>query len=298
MVAQGFVGLDIGLPLDQIANAWSEPPIATIGLGTGTMASYGRPYQHIVFYEIDDEIRKFSEPFDMQIEDIPTSPKGWQRYWMSDPDDKIQRPYFNYLHDAALRGAKVEVIMGDARTSLEREDDPRRISYPLDRKYFPLRKNYYKAIEVDAFSSDAIPIHLITKEAIQLYIDHITDDGVVMVHTSNRHVDLAQPVVNIAVALGLDYRVGNDVAYPARRKGLDQYALGHTNSEYVMLAKKPGILKDLYLLPGENIRSENSQVWSADVQPVRRSLVGWYKPPPPNHRIWDDDYSNILQIYR
>src|SRR5205823_9533142 len=45
-----------------LASAWSEPPIATVGLGTGTMASYGRPYQHVHFYEIDNQIRRLSLP--------------------------------------------------------------------------------------------------------------------------------------------------------------------------------------------------------------------------------------------
>ena len=63
MVGLGMTDLDSGMPFNAIVNAWTEPPVATIGLGTGTMASYGRPYQHITFYEIDDQIRIFSEPF-------------------------------------------------------------------------------------------------------------------------------------------------------------------------------------------------------------------------------------------
>ena len=49
-------------PVDAVAAAWSEPPFATIGLGTGTMASYGRPFQHVHYYEIDRQIRRLSLP--------------------------------------------------------------------------------------------------------------------------------------------------------------------------------------------------------------------------------------------
>src|SRR5438067_11990181 len=62
---------------------------------------------------------------------------------------------------------------------------------------YPKRESYYRAMEVDAFSSDAIPVHLITQEAIEMYMDKLTPNGVLMVHTSNRHVNLVQPVLKI-----------------------------------------------------------------------------------------------------
>ena len=78
------------LPLAELVEAWSEPPYATIGLGTGTMASYSRPFQHCHFYEIDEQIRKLSLP-------------------------KNGQPHFTYLQQALDRGAAVQVLMGDAR---------------------------------------------------------------------------------------------------------------------------------------------------------------------------------------
>ena len=62
VIGSSAPGLGVNMPLATLASAWSEPPYATIGLGTGTMASYSRPYQHLTFYEIDEHIRNFSLP--------------------------------------------------------------------------------------------------------------------------------------------------------------------------------------------------------------------------------------------
>src|SRR5262249_6562645 len=79
------------LPIGQLVGAWSEPPYAVIGLGTGTMASYARPFQHMHFYEIDDRVRRYSQP-----------PPG-------------RTLFFCYANDAVERGAELHVLMGDAR---------------------------------------------------------------------------------------------------------------------------------------------------------------------------------------
>ncbi len=223
------------LPLGTLVETWSEPPFATIGLGTGTMVSYARPYQHMTYYEIDDVIRGFSVPEKSDspnCEPIDETAGGPYRYGTR----------FTYLQNAIFRGVNLEVIMGDARLSLEpkREmnnidnsyqfeanfskfGDPKDRAFDKDRYYMgvpfanvpawredrgekikarsPDRYNYYKAIVVDAFSSDAIPVHLITKQAIEIYMSKLTQDGVLLVHTSNRHMDLVRPVARIALAL-------------------------------------------------------------------------------------------------
>src|SRR5439155_15611396 len=132
-----------------IVDAWSDPPYACVGLGTGTMASYCHPFQHLTFYEIDNKIRSFSE-------------KEWE--W----PDGSQAPYFNYVHDARKRGARIEIIMGDARYSLAKEQPQAGIPTPQ-------RDHYYRVIELDAFSSDAIPVHLITREAIEMYFTKLME---------------------------------------------------------------------------------------------------------------------------
>ena len=129
-----------------VADRQKNGPIrmGVIGLGTGTMAAFGKPGDYIRFYEIN--------PL------VPQIAKG-QFYFV--PDSK----------------AKVEIAMGDARLSLERE-----------------QPENYDIIVVDAFSSDAIPVHLLTKEAMALYFRHLRPDGILCVHISNRYLDL-QPVL-------------------------------------------------------------------------------------------------------
>jgi len=292
MVGLGAADLFGVLPGATLANSWSEPPIATIGLGTGTMSSYGRPYQHMVFYEIDDQIRNFSEPF--QVEDTINKADTD----MTASDEKLRKPWFTYLRDSRLRGAQTEVIMGDARLSLEREKERADLTVR-----YPLRENYYKVMVIDAFSSDAIPVHLITKEGIKTYLEHLTDDGVICVHTSNRHVNLIKPVVDIANELGLDYLVGKD---------FNANYIGHTSSEYVMLARKSvkrmevddkgqekevtySVLGDLYKIPGESARTTRSGKVNG---PIRGSMVRWYHPAGYGMRVWTDDYTNMVSIIR
>jgi hypothetical protein len=220
------------LPLAAIVEPWSEPPYATIGLGTGTMASYSRPFQYMTYYEIDDVIRNFSVPD--PTEDVMSKPGV-------EPNDfDMVGPYrygtrFTYLQNAIWRGVNLEVVMGDARLSLSKQREPENIdnSYLFaadfkkgfkdskDQRYYmgapfdnvpryrdekflarsPNREKFYQAIVVDAFSSDAIPLHLITQQAIELYLSKIRDDGVLLVHTSNRHMDLVRPVARIVMEL-------------------------------------------------------------------------------------------------
>src|SRR5205807_10286368 len=102
---------------------------------------------------------------------------------------------FTYVADAKRRGAELDFKMGDARLKLK--DD-------VDRKYALLL--------VDAFSSDAIPVHLLTKEAVELYFDRMSEDGLLALHISNRWVRLEPVVAAIARDLGVAARVWHDDA--------------------------------------------------------------------------------------
>jgi len=244
-------------PLGQLVAAWSEPAYATIGLGTGTMASYGRPFQHVTFYDIDSHIVNFSLPFNRS------------------------KPLFNYLQDAQDRGTRIEVIMGDARLAM-REELLSRSQYGNGAQSFPKREKYYHMLVVDAFSSDAIPVHLITEEAIKMYFEKLTDHGVLCVHTSNRHVELIKPVSDIAVALGKKFRVGEDVG----AKGETGDLRGLFGSEWIMLANHE---EDL---PKATAEGSRRRLGEATVGPT------WYTPEPPGNRLWTDDYSNLLGVFR
>jgi hypothetical protein len=228
-----------GLPLEQLVDCWSEPPYATIGLGTGTMASYGRPFQHVHYYEIDDHVRAMSLP----------------------PDGS--EPLFSYIQDAQKRGSEVRILMGDARLKM---------STPYEEGGGP--DGFYHAIIVDAFSSDAIPTHLITQQAIKMYMQKLAPGGILCVHTSNRHVDLVPVVADVAHSLGLACKLGH---WPPQGKhGVEDTAvhgMGYYSSEWVMVARTADDLKRL-----------DSSTW----HPARRGN----RPP------WTDDYSNLLSVFR
>jgi hypothetical protein len=122
--------------------------IGLVGLGTGSLAVYGRSGDYLRIYEINPAV------------------------------EELARSQFKYLSYAQ---AKTDIVMGDARLMMERE----------------LAENQPQAFDLlalDAFSSDAIPVHLLTKEAFEIYLKHLTPNGVLAIHISNRYLDL-QPVV-------------------------------------------------------------------------------------------------------
>lgn len=122
--------------------------LGLVGLGTGTLAVYGRAGDHLTIYEINSAV------------------------------ETLARTYFTHIEKTP---AKVDVVMGDARLTMERE---------LAGGASP----QYDLLALDAFSSDAIPVHLLTKEAFEIYLKQMKPGGVLAVHISNRYLDL-RPVV-------------------------------------------------------------------------------------------------------
>jgi len=133
-----------------------KKPIAVgvIGLGAGVVASWMRPGDRLVFYEISPRVID------------------------------IARREFTFLADTS---ASTEVILGDGRLSLERE---------------PPRG--YDVLGIDAFSGDSIPMHLVTREAMAIYVKHIKPDGVIVFQATNRFIDLLPVVKRLAAELGLE----------------------------------------------------------------------------------------------
>jgi SAM-dependent methyltransferase len=156
----------------------------------------------------------------------------------------IAQTQFTYLSDTP---AHVDVALGDARITMSREDPQR-----------------FDILVVDAFSGDAIPVHLLTREAFALYWRHLKPDGVLAVHVSNRYLELP-PVVQIA----------------AQRSGKSAWLVDNDDRDlsqiygatYVLVTNREGFAKEP-LLQGK----------------LRRILV------PPHLREWTDDYSNLWDI--
>ncbi len=108
------------------------------------------------------------------------------RFYEINPDVvRLARTHFTYLADAEKRGTTVDMIVGDARLMLEREPD-----------------QMFDVLLLDAFSSDAIPMHLLTREAFQIYHRHMKPDGIIAVHVTNTYLTLAPVVEKQAAAMG------------------------------------------------------------------------------------------------
>lgn len=191
--------------------------IGLVGLGVGTLAAYGSPRDYLRFYEINPDVLR------------------------------VAHTYFSYLRDCP---SQVDVVLGDARLSLEREPPQR-----------------FDILALDAFSGDAIPAHLLTREAFDVYRRHLSPGGVLAVHITNRHVDL-HPVLR-----GLAEHDGYEMLCIDTRNRLDAAA---TASTWVLLSHNRQFLATKALRRAAN-----------------PSLRQFAQVP-----LWTDDYSNLFQILR
>jgi len=135
--------------------------VGVIGLGVGTLAAYAQPGDYFRFYEINPDVIRIAQ------------------------DER----YFTYLMNCP---AKVDIIPGDARLSMERE---------LTAK----ASQNFNLLVLDAFSGDAPPVHLLTKQAFQIYQQEIQPEGIVAVNVTNTYIDLQPVVATIARDIGMKY---------------------------------------------------------------------------------------------
>jgi hypothetical protein len=149
-------GSGYGRVFDSLRQIHPRKPlrVGVIGLGAGVIASWMKPGDALVFYEISPRVVD------------------------------IARREFTFLHDTS---AKTELVLGDGRLSLERE---------------PPRG--YDVMGIDAFSGDSIPMHLVTREAMALYVKHLKPDGVIVFQATNRFIDLLPVVKRLAAELGFE----------------------------------------------------------------------------------------------
>ena len=206
--------------------------MAVIGLGTGSMACYGLKGQTLDFFDIDPVVVGIT--FDT---------------------DK----YFSFIEDAEDRGVDVSLILGDARLTFEpKRRDQARLkplrnrdgTPPAARTYRkPLTpKDKYGLIVVDAFSSDAIPVHLITREALEIYRERLLPDGVLCMHISNRYLALQPVLANIVGELGMaGYHMSDN----------DNSAVGKNTAHWVAIANDKKHLEKL--LHPERWKNDNDQ---------------------------------------
>ena len=154
--------------------------------------------------------------------------------------------YFSFLSDCK---ADWKVILGDGRLTMEKAPS-----------------HHYGIIILDAFSSDSIPVHLLTKEAVNLYFSKLTKDGLLLIHITNRYVNLAPVMAKLAEENGFAARLCDDE---------EDDDIGKDGSTWVLLAKRE---KGLGTLSRSN---------------------HWVKIAPREKvNVWTDDFSNILSVFK
>ena len=213
-----YYGPESGIGLGVAALPAGPRRIGVVGLGTGTMAAFGRGGDYLRFYEINP-----------QVQAVATS-------------------WFSYLPKCP---GNVEVARGDARLSLEREPP-----------------QHLDLLVLDAFSGDAIPVHLLTKEAFEVYQRHLNTNGIIAVHISNHYLDLEPVVVNVARQFGyklasIDYEESDDTWWLY-------------SSTWVLLSRSEQIINS------PAIRSAASSVKTNNIRVP----------------LWTDDFASLFQILR
>jgi hypothetical protein len=174
----------------------------------------------------------------------------------------IARHYFTFLGDAQARGVDLKIILGDGRLQMR--------NTPLA----PEEK--YGLIFLDAFTSDAIPMHLLTREALADYRAKLADDGIIVYNISNRYVDLRPILANLADAIGWQCLVRED---PATDEA-GQPIVGNLTSVWVVLAAK----EEHFGMIAEDIRREHGDGKHWEIV-----------HPQPCLGLWTDNYSNLFR---
>jgi len=189
--------------------------VGLIGLGTGTLAVYGRPGDVYRFYEINPQVLD------------------------------LARGEFSFMNDSQ---AQIETALGDARLTLERE-----------------APQGFDVLAVDAFSGDSVPVHLITAQAMDLYLRHLNPDGIIAFHVTNRFLWLPPVVQEIASTKGLATALIRD----------DPTGPGQRRTDWILVARNPAVLE------------------RAGIRAAATAVA-----PIPGLVAWTDDFNNLFQILK
>jgi spermidine synthase len=176
----------------------------------------------------------------------------WTFYEIDPTVERIAKEsrYFTFLRDCP---AKVGVVLGDARLSLTNATD-----------------HSYDLIILDAFSSDAIPIHLLTREALTLYLAKLSENGVMVFHISNRALDLKPILGNLATHMNLVGLAHDEIEVSEAEKQAKK-----APSTWVVMARRSPALN----------RLAADHRW----KPLSKT---------PKSRLWTDDFSNIVSVFK
>jgi hypothetical protein len=195
--------------------------VAVVGLGTGTLAAWGKPGDTFRFYEINPAVKD------------------------------VAYQWFTYLKDSK---AKTEIVLGDARVQMERE-------------LATGEGQDFDVIMVDAFSSDAIPLHLLTAECGDIYRRRLVRGGLLLLHISNRSLDLERVTRGLAQHLG--WRVAQLVS-------MDYVATGELSADWVLITANAEFLRRPEIV-GASVH------WAGKQRPAI---------------IWTDDFASLWHVLK
>lgn len=208
----------VGIAIDALRTVDNAAPqrVGLIGLGVGTLASYGRAGDTYRIYELNPAVLELAQR------------------------------QFTYLKDSP---ANIETPLGDARLVLEREAGQK-----------------FDLLAIDAFSSDSIPVHLITREAMAIYLRHLREGGVVAFHITNRYLDLK----------------------PITRQLADE-----SKMQAVLIADDPPDDHPLYRSDWVLITSNTKLL-----DELKQRKKGEAIEANPKIRAWTDDYNNLFDVLK
>lgn len=222
-LATGYYGSTSGANI--VIRNWPHHPmrVGLVGMGAGTLAALGQAGDVFRFYEIDPDVYKLSSG---------------------------THPYFTFLKDSP---ARIEVVLGDARLSLEEES-----------RRGDLEK--FDVLVLDAFSSDAIPMHLLTREAFSVYQGHLRGpSSVIAVHISNQTLDLGPVLAGI----------GREFGFHALRVDALLHIGPFSQSDWILLSRDPASLS------GKEM-AQHAEPFPGETLPIS----------------WTDDYCDLLDVMR
>ena len=196
--------------------------VGVIGLGAGSIIAYARKGDIFRFYEINPQVI-----------------------------DVAQRE-FTFMTDTP---ARIEVVLGDGRLSLEREAGQQ-----------------FDVLAMDAFSGDSIPMHLLTRQAMEIYLRHLKPGGVLAFQATNRFINIAPIVASLAAEFGLACVLVSDSPDNADDQGPDYWT---ASTDQVLV-------------------TANRQLF--DAAPIKS--VATPIAVPPGFRVWTDDFNNLLRVLK
>jgi len=217
---QPLVYYTVGTPIGQVFLRQQDARpqgtrIGAVGLGTGSVAAYVRPGDHLTFFEIDPLVIRVAH----------------------DPE--------NFTYTSRCARGPVDFVVGDARLTVAKQPD-----------------QSFDILLIDAFSSDAVPAHLLTVEAVRGYLTKLKPDGVLILHLSNRNLDLLGPAQAVAKAAG-----GH--GFLQKRRVIGDTAFWEADEDAIVIGRSP----------------EAVAAYARDPR--------WLPLDATQARPWTDDYTNL-----